>query len=339
MAHYYQNDYNVLAHPRILDALNRYQNEQNQVYGLDIHSFNAAKQIKKRFDVPDSEVFFLIGGTLTNMVFISSCLRHYEGVITADTGHINVHETAAVEGSGYKLITIPNINGKINGDQVRAKIKEFTDEHMVKPRLVYISNSTEIGTIYSRDELMDLYMACKENNLYLYIDGARLGSALTCKDNDLSPEELAKYCDAFYIGGAKNGLIAGEALLINNKELVKDFRYHIKNMGAMVSKGYFVGIQFEEAFKDDLYFDIAKRTNDVADYLKAGMTRLGVKIDYSPTNQIFATFPKEEAAIYISRYGCEKWHEDITHTTIRFVVGFKTSKEDVDELLHFIESR
>lgn len=254
MAPTFRNDYSVIAHPRILEAISKYSKEVNITYGLDIHSQNAAKYIKDIFSAPQGEVFFLCGGTLTNLVFISSAIKHYEGVIAADTGHINVHETAAIEGNGYKIITIPNINGKITALQIENKIKEYTDEHMVKPRMVYISNSTELGTIYSKEELESIAKVCKANNLYLYLDGARLGNALMSKDNDLLPSDLGKYCDAFYVGGAKNGLLIGEALVINNKELLDNYRYHIKNKGAMLSKGFLLGIQFEEAFKDNLYF-------------------------------------------------------------------------------------
>ncbi len=338
MRRQFRNDYCELAHPRILEALSKYALEQNEAYGLDYHSKNASKYIKEVFGAQDSDVYFLAGGTQTNLVMISYCLRHYEGVISADTGHINVHESAAIEGHGYKIITIPNTNGKITAEEIRDKVISFHDDiHMVKPRMVYISNSTEIGTIYTEKELRDIYKVCKELDLFFFIDGARLGSALTSKENDLKPELLGSLCDAFYIGGTKNGLLFGEALVINNPLLKKDFRYHIKNSGAMLAKGYAVGIEFEEAFKDGLYLSLAKHTNDVADILKDGFKDLGIKMLPSPTNQIFAIFDKEKANLFIKEFGCELWEENDNETTIRFVVSFLTTKEDVSSLIDFIK--
>ena len=202
--------------------------------------------------------------------------------------------------------------------------------------MVYISNSTEIGTIYSRQELIDLHSICKKNDLYFFIDGARLGSALTSKDNDVEPSLLGEICDAFYVGGTKNGLLLGEALVVNNVDLTANFRYHIKNKGAMLAKGYLVGIEFEEAFKDNLYFDLAKYTNEIADALKEGFNKLNLKTTYSPTNQVFLTIKKELANKLIDRYGCEKWEDLANDMTIRFVTSFMTSKDDVNELLSYI---
>ena len=340
MGKQFRNDYCELAHPLVLEALNKYSSEQNEAYGLDNHSENAANKIKEIFGAPNSDVHFIAGGTQTNLLMISYTLKHFEGVISADTGHINVHETAAVEGSGYKIITIPNVNGKITSQQVADKVAYFhNDEHMVKPRMVYISNSTETGTIYTKQELKDLYKVCKDNNLYFYIDGARLGSALTSKENDLKPNEIGSLCDAFYIGGTKNGLLFGEALVINNPVLKESFRFHIKNKGAMLAKGYAIGIQFETIFTNNLYFDLARKTNETADYLKEGLVNIGVDIIPSPTNQVFATFPKEEAEIYIDEFGCELWIDRDDTLTIRFVTSFLTNKEDVDYLLNFIKEK
>lgn len=333
----FKNDYSILAHPRIMNALNRCQSEENIPYGLDYHSKNAEKKILETFS-SEGNVYFLAGGTQTNVLFISSCLKHYEGVISCNTGHINVHETAALEGQGYKIILVEPVNGKLLPSKVEEVMNIYQDEHMVKPRMIYISNSTEIGTIYTKQELLDLSIVCKKYHLYFFIDGARLGSALTSKDNDVEPSLLGSICDAFYVGGTKNGLLLGEALVINNKELAKDYRYHIKNKGAMLAKGYLVGIEFEEAFKDGLYFDIAKKTNEVADYLKDGFNKLNLNTLYSPTNQVFLTIRKDQALDLIKRYGCEKWEDKGNELTIRFVTSFLTSKEDVDELIHHIST-
>ena len=333
----FRNDYSELAHPRIIEALARYQNEQNTPYGLDYHSSNASKKIKKVFN-SNGEVFFLAGGTQTNVLFISSALRHYEGVIACNSGHINVHETAALEGQGYKIITVEGKDGKVYPNDIQKVLDTYDNEHMVKPRMVYISNSTEIGTIYSRQELIDLHSICKKNDLYFFIDGARLGSALTSKDNDVEPSLLGEICDAFYVGGTKNGLLLGEALVVNNVDLTANFRYHIKNKGAMLAKGYLVGIEFEEAFKDNLYFDLAKATNETADILKEGFNKLKLNTTYSPTNQVFVTIKKALANKLMDRYGCEKWEDLGNDMTIRFVTSFSTSKEDVNELLSYISS-
>lgn len=337
MTKLFKNDYSELMHPEILNALSKYSLEQNTVYGLDYHSGNAAKEIKKVFNAKKAEVYFISGGTQTNLLFISNCLRHYEGVICADTGHINVHETAAIEGHGYKIITIKNVDGKITPSQIEDTINQFNDEHMVKPRMVYISNSTETGTIYKKQELIDLSKVCKRHNLYFFIDGARLGSALTCKENDVDPSLLGEVCDAFYIGGNKNGLYLAEALVINNPSLQEDFRYHIKNQGAMMAKGYGAGIQFERAFQDDLYFSLARKSNLTAEKLKEGLLALGIKTLPSCTNQIFAYFDSKNADILMKRYGLELWMKENNQIILRFVTSFNIEPEDVDELLNYLK--
>jgi threonine aldolase len=338
MGHNFTNDYSSLCHPRILKALANLEDEQNVAYGLDKHSLHAESLIKKTFGSANGKVYFISGGTMTNLLFISYALRPYEAVISLETGHINVHETGAIEGSGHKIITVKGNNGKMYPSDVLDVLKVYKDEHMVKPGMVYISNSTEIGTIYTKQELLDLSKVCKDNNLYFYIDGARLASALTSKENDVEPSLLGSVCDAFYVGGAKNGLLQGEALVINNPALQIDFRYHIKNKGAMISKGFLLGAEFEEAFKDNLYFDIAKATNEVADYLKEGLKALNIKMLPSPTNQIFVILPKDQANLLIKEFALELWEDKGDQLVIRIVTSFTTSKEDVDALIGFVKS-
>ena len=338
MKHRFTNDYSSLCHPQILEALSNLKEEQNVAYGLDKHSLQAEQYIKDIFESPRGQVYFISGGTMTNLLFISYVLKPYEAVISLETGHINVHETGAVETTGHRIITVKGNNGKMYPHDVLDVLKVYKDEHMVKPRMVYISNSTEIGTIYTRKELLDLSKTCQENDLVFFIDGARLGSALTSKENDVEPGLLGQVCDAFYVGGAKNGLLLGEALVINNPEYQKDFRYHIKNKGAMISKGYLLGTVFEEAFKNGLYFDIAKQTNEVADYLKEGLKENNVTILPSPTNQVFATLSKKDASLLIKEYGLELWEDKGDDVIVRFVVSFTTKKEDVDELIAFIKN-
>ena len=338
MAASFRNDYSYLAHQSILDALASYQKDEHTAYGLDKHSEIAAGYIKKIFGSPKGEVHFLAGGTQTNMTFITYCLKHYEGVISCDTGHINVHETAAVEGAGHKIITVKNHDGKLCVEDIKAVLANCTDEHMVKPGMVYISNSTELGTIYTKKELEDLYAFCKKARLYLFIDGARLAVALTAKDNDVEPKLLGKVCDAFYVGGTKNGLLFGEALVINNPELQNNFRYHIKNRGAMLAKGFAAGIQFEEAFKDGLYFKLGEYTNGIADELKRVLKAHNMDMLPSPTNQIFVSCDKKVATELMDKFKLEKWSENDDKITVRFVTCFMNTMDDVAEVDRFLNT-
>ena len=329
----FRNDYGVLAHPSIMEALCRYASEINIPYGLDYHSLNASNAIKRIFGVPDASVHFLPGGTSANKIFLSYALRSFEAVLSPSTGHINVHEAGAIESSGHKIVTVPSKDGKLPLEEARRIIELHSGEHMVKIKAIYISNSTETGSIYSRQELLDLRSLADECNLYLFIDGARLGNALTSIDNDATPELLGDIADAFVIGGTKNGLIFGEALVVANPSLTEGFRNHIKLNGGMMAKGYAAGIMFEEAFRDGLYFELARHSNEVASYLLEGLKRTGFDVLDSPTNQVFATFPKDLALAIIKRYGCEKWEEEEDRITIRFVTSFASKKEEVDELL------
>ena len=203
--HKFRNDYSEIAHEEVINALIKYQDEQNVGYGLDEHSKNAARMIKEIFSCPDADVHFLVGGTQTNMTFISYVLKDYEAVLSATSGHINVHEAGSIEASGHKIICVKTIDAKINLDDLQNVLKKHCDEHMVKPKLVYISNSTETGTIYKKEELKAISKVCKENGLYLFIDGARLGSALTSEVNDVNTSDIKDYADAFYLGGTKKG--------------------------------------------------------------------------------------------------------------------------------------
>lgn len=333
----FRNDYSFSAHPRILEVLSNLQNEENTAYGLDKHSQKAEDYIKNIFGSKNGKVYLLVGGTQTNLTFISYCLKNYEGVIACDTGHINVHESAAIEGSGHKIITVSNKNGKLTAQDIIEVMCLYNDEHMVKPRMVYISNSTETGSIYKKQELIDLYKTTKKYGLYLFIDGARLGAALTSKENDIEPSLLGEICDAFYVGGTKNGLLFGEALVINNEELQKDFRYHIKNKGAMLAKGFVIGIQFEEMFKDNLYFDLARRTNEMADSLKNVLAKHDLKVEDSSTNQIFVSLEKEKAKKLIDEFKLELWKEDSKEIIVRFVTSFMTTKKDIEKVDEFLK--
>ena len=338
MKHQFRNDYSSLAHPRILSALASLGQEQQTPYGLDAHSKRAEELIKQRFACPDADVHFLSGGTQANLVFLSYALKPFEAILSCATGHINVHESGAVEATGHKVFTLPGKDGKLYPEDIERAMALHQDEHVVAIKVVYISNTTEIGTLYSSKELHELSDACHKHGLYLFLDGARLGSALTSTYNDLTPEEVAACCDAFYVGGTKNGLPMGEALVLVNPIFQDHFRNHVKSRGAMLAKGYFVGAMFEEAFRDNFYFDLAKATNEAADYLKDGLRKLGYEMPFSPSNQVFVTLPKAKAETIIAEYGCERWEDLGEDLTIRFVTSFTTKKEDVDDLLSFLSS-
>ena len=337
MPYLFRSDYQELAHPRIIKALEKYALEQNVPYGFDYHSENAAKYIKNIFGAPNASVHFLAGGTQTNMVFISACLKHYEGVIACNSGHINVHETAAVEGAGYKIITYKGKDAKLHKEDVIEALRINNNIHMVKPKMVYISNSTESGTIYTKQELLELHDVCKKNDLYLFLDGARLGNALMSNENDIEPSLLGSLCDAFYVGGTKNGLIYGEALVIVNESLQKEFYYHVKNKGAMLAKGYALGIQFEEAFKDGLYFELAKHANDVGQYILSALKEMNIETLPSPTNQIFVSFNRDISLELIKVFGLEMWEDNGDKIIVRIVTSFNTSKENADEIISYIK--
>lgn len=332
---YLKNDYSEGCHPRILDALCRTNLDATSGYGLDEYSEKAAQIIRERFSCPDADVHFLVGGTQANMTMISHGLRSYEAVIGATTGHIHVHEGGAVEKTGHKILAYYNEAGKVTPQMVEQALADNPDEHTVVPGMVYISNSTEIGTIYKKEELAALSACCKAHNLYLYLDGARLASALTSCENDLSPADLAKYCDAFYIGGTKNGALFGEAMVITNHHLKAHFRNSMKQQGAMLAKGRLLGIQFLELFQDDLWFQLATQANELAAKLQNGLMEKGVQLSVlSPTNQLFPIFPNSEIDRLSKKFAFELWGKvDNDHSIIRLVTSWATTQDSISAFL------
>ncbi|MDD3168167.1 MAG: aminotransferase class V-fold PLP-dependent enzyme [Eubacteriales bacterium] len=328
-------DYSEGAHPRILDALTRTNLEQSDGYGLDVHCRNAASLIKNKIAREDADVHFLVGGTQTNFIAISAFLRAHEAVITAKTGHINVHETGAVEATGHKVLTGSSPDGKLTPKEIQAALDYHEDEHMVKPRLVYISNSTEIGSIYQKTELVQLSEFCKNNKLILYMDGARLGSALASEENDLSLSDIATLVDAFYIGGTKNGALMGEALVICKDELKEDFRYHIKQKGGLLAKGWLLGIQFEELFRDNLYVELASHANQMAALLSKSLRDLGFSfLVHSPSNQIFPILPNVLIRKLEEDYSFYPWGKiDEDRSAIRLVTSWATEESAVRQFI------
>ena len=325
----FKNDYNYIGHENILNALIKYQNQPNEVYGLDSHSDNAKYLIKKQLKNENVDIHFIVGGTLVNKTVISHILRPYEAVICANTGHINVHETGAIESTGHKVITVENYNGKIRIDDIKKCIKVHTDEHMVLPRIVYISESTETGSVYSKSELEELYNFCHENNLYLFVDGARLGVALAT--NLMTLEDIANYSDVFYIGGAKNGALLGEALVIVNDDLKENFRFSIKQNGGMYSKGFVAGIQFEELFKDNLFLELGRNANECTKYLYDELVKRGIAMQQECiTNQIFPIVSNQVYEKMKEIVLFELWEDLGEEKVIRLVCGFKTQKEEIN---------
>lgn len=332
----FKNDYSEGAHPRILNALIESNFEQVEGYGEDCYTRKAVELLKQRIGRNDIDIHLLSGGTQTNLIAISAFLRPHEAVIAANTGHILVHETGSVEATGHKIISIEVDDGKLNSSHIKAALDSHTDEHMVKPKLVYISNPTEIGSIYNKDELEQISWFCKENNLFLFMDGARLGSALCSEENNLEFSDLGKLVDAFYIGGTKNGALMGEALVICSDPLKEDFRFHMKQKGALLAKGRLLGIQFIELFRDNLYFDLAKHANRMAGMLRDEICKADFKfLVYSPSNQIFPILPNRLITELQKNYSFHVWSMvDADNSAIRLVTSWATKE---DAVLAFIE--
>ena len=326
---YFHNDYNETCHPAVMAKLVAASEKQYVGYGLDESCERAISLIRKECKREDVAVHFLVGGTQTNLIVIAASLRPHQGVLSADAGHINVHETGAIESTGHKLLTVPNYNGKVSIDDIKKCIKTHVDEHMVLPKIVYISESTETGSVYCAEELKELYNFCHENNLYLFVDGARLGVAFAT--NLISLDDLAKYSDVFYIGGAKNGALLGEALVVVNDSLKENIRFSIKQNGGMYSKGFVAGIQFEELFKDNLFLTLGKNANECTKYLHDQLVIRGIMMQQEcVTNQIFPivnndTYDKLKRIVLF-----ELWEDLGDKKVIRLVCDFKTKKEEID---------
>jgi len=330
----FRNDYSEGVHPNVLQALTDTNLEQTVGYGMDPRCDTARATIRRLCSAPNADVHFLVGGTQTNLIVIESLLRPYEAVIAAHTGHVNVHETGAIEATGHKVCTAYAPDGKLTPALVEAVVNGHSSEHMVLPRLVYISDTTEIGTIYTKAELTALRKCCDKHGLFLFLDGARLGSALTSPENDLTLADLAALTDAFYIGGTKNGALFGEALIMNAPN--DHFRWHMKQRGAMLAKGRLLGIQFQALLEDGLYFDIARHANEMAFRLRDGIAALGYPFPVpSPSNQQFPVLPNTVVRqLNEMGYEFEIDHtEDDEHTSVRFVTSWATPEAAIDRFL------
>lgn len=334
----FHNDYNELCHPLILQKICESSAEQMTGYSEDIYCESAASRIKKLCGRDDLAVHFLVGGTQTNLTVIAAALRPHQAVIGAESAHINVHETGAVEATGHKVIALASEDGKITAEQVAATVlsqRQSADAvHIAQPKLVYISNPTELGTIYSLAELEALSSVCKKLGLYLFMDGARLGYGLTAAGNDVTFRDLARLCDVFYIGGTKVGAMFGEAVVISEPAIAEDFRYLIKQRGGMLAKGWLLGVQFNALFENDLYLTISAHANRQADKIRDALKEIGCPMLVpGTTNQVFPILPDT----LLDQLGkeftfCEMHRVDEKHRAVRFCTSWATKPEDVDAL-------
>lgn len=335
----FNSDYLEGAHPRVMQRLMETNLAQSPGYGEDEYCEEARATIRTLCHAPDADVQFLVGGTQTNTTVLAAALLPYQGVISADTGHIAVHESGAIEATGHKVIALPGRSGKLDAGQVsdccRLHFSDESHEHMVMPAVVYISNPTEVGTLYSREELTALRAVCDQWNLVLFLDGARLGYGLASQENTLDLPFLARVCDVFYIGGTKQGLLFGEALVIRNEALKRNFRYMIKQKGGMLAKGRLLGVQFQEMLRDGLYDELSEHAIQLAMKLKAALTELNVPflVD-SPTNQQFPILPDVVLSMLRQKYSYATIERvDTKHTAVRFCTSWATREEDVDALI------
>ncbi|MCQ2167112.1 MAG: beta-eliminating lyase-related protein [Bacteroidales bacterium] len=338
----FYSDYLEGCHPSILNKLQETNLHQTPGYGEDDFCGQAKETIKNICEAPGADVHFLVGGTQTNMTVIAASLRPHQGVLCASSGHINVHETGAIEHSGHKVLPLPAKDGKVCAQDVCAALEaHYSDpsfEHTVQPGMLYISFPTELGTIYSKKELLEIKKVCSDWEIPLFIDGARLGYGLEAEGCDLLLKDIAQIADVFYIGGTKQGALFGEAVVICNEKLKTDFRYFIKQNGGMLAKGRLLGIQFDALMKEGLYFSIARDAVRKAQRISEAFRKKGYDfLVESPTNQIFPILPKEDEERLSSDFGFEEWQKiDADHIGVRFCTSWATTDEQVDALISAI---
>lgn len=335
---HFENDYNEGVHPALLEALVATNEENLAGYGMDGYCQQAAEKIAQACACPEAEVVFLTGGTQTNQIVIDSMLAPYEGVIAAETGHISVHEAGAIEYTGHKVLTLPHTNGKISAQDVETYLKTFyadgNQEHMVYPGMVYISHPTEYGALYSKAELESLSQICKDYQIPLFLDGARLGYGLAAQETDIDLPTIAELCSVFYIGGTKLGALAGEAVVFTKNNKPKHFTTIVKQHGALLAKGRLFGVQFDRFFTGDLYLEIGRHALEMAEQLKEILTERGYRFYYkSPTNQQFIILRNDQLDSLAEKVAYSYWEAyDADHTIIRLATSWSTMQEDVDQL-------
>ncbi len=340
---YFHNDYSEGCHPKVLEKLTVTNLEQTPGYGEDKYCMQAAEIIRRLCKREDLAVHFLVGGTQANLTVIDAALRPHQAALGPVGAHINVHETGAVEATGHKVLSVPSDDGKITANQVRTVVLNHrasgSFEHEAQPKLVYISNPTEYGTLYTLSELEDLHDTCQKLGLYLFVDGARLGYGLAASGNDVTMEDLARLSDVFYIGGTKVGALFGEAVVISNPAIKEDFRYLIKQHGGMLAKGRLLGLQFAALLEDGLYFDIAAHAVRLADQIRDTLDRIGATyLVPGITNQIFPILPDAFLEELSNKFMfTEMERVDEGHRAIRFCTSWASTQENVDALCEELE--
>lgn len=338
----FTNDYSEGAHPRILERITETNMEQLPGYGYDRYSNSAKEKIRQACACPDADVWFLVGGTQTNQTVIDAITPSYAGVVSAASGHVSVHEAGAIEATGHKVLTLPSPNGKINAADLEQYCADFyadgNHEHMVYPGTVYVSQPSEYGTLYSKAELTAIAETAHKYNMQLFLDGARLGYGLTAQGNDLTLEDIARIVDVFYIGGTKVGALFGEAVVFTKHNAPAHFTTQIKRHGALLAKGWLLGLQFDTLFTDQLYTRIARNANDKADQIRTALKAKGYHVAYqNTTNQIFAIMdqPTIERISENVRMGfLEKYDE--THSVMRICTSWATTQEHTDQLIELL---
>lgn len=341
----FETDYTTGAHPAILQRLAESNLEPVSGYGTDIYCESARRKIREACGCPDAEIHFLVGGTQANAVVISSVLQDYEGVLAAETGHINVHEAGAIENTGHKVLALPHHRGKIEAGELREYLKCFygddSYEHMVFPGMVYLSYPTEYGTLYRKEELMEIAEICREYEMKLFLDGARLGYGLMSLENDMTLSDIAGLCDVFYIGGTKVGALCGEAVVFPKGNAPRHFLTMVKQKGALLAKGRLLGIQFDTLFTNNLYFEIGRHGIEMAEQLKKVLRKQGCSFYLeSPTNQQFITLEDSRLEELREHVVFSFWEKaDDTHTVVRLVTSWSTQPEDIEKLGELLEQR
>lgn len=339
---YFESDYTEGAHPKILERLNETNMIQASGYGHDEFCESAKNKIRKTINCPNAQIQFITGGTQTNQIVINTMLKPFEGVVSAQTGHVNSHEAGAIEYTGHKVIPIPQHEGKIDGTELNDYLETFfsdgNNEHMVFPGMVYISHPTEYGTLYTKNQLTKISSVCRKNNIPLFMDGARLGYGIMAKSSDLSLENIAELCDVFYIGGTKCGALCGEAVVFTKNNMPLHFENLVKKHGALLAKGRLLGVQFDALFTDNLYLEISKNAIDTAETLKKALKEKGYRflLD-SPTNQQFVILENkfmEELKKSVKFNFWEKYDKD--HTVVRFATSWSTKMENVEKLINLL---
>lgn len=335
----FASDYLEGCTPEILEALIKVNYKQSPGYGEDDYCTLAKAGIKKIIGREDVDVHFVPGGTPCNVLGICTCLKDYQAVICCESGHINTHETGAVESTGHKIVTAPGYDGKITAAEVEELVKKHGDEHMVQPKMVFISQATEFGTCYTLAELKAIKEVCVKYGLYLYVDGARIANALTAKSNDVSLNDIAEMADMFYIGGTKNGALLGEAMVIVNDDLKEDFRYRLKQRGSMLAKGRIMGLSFFVLLNNDLYLKLASHANKMADALRFIFKSYNIpQYIKTETNQVFVVLDNTLLKKIQEEYTVTVWGPyDSDHTIVRFVTSWCTKEEAVIEFAEFMK--